>query len=165
MTNDFYAAQLIARKMMEDTGMSAADVASLSLDEWARLSGRPTPAEAARAACEAQHETQAPAAPQITPQPPESAPQGLDPDSPEFFHAWRAQRTRGGEGQGIFDSVGSQSQEYRTAAARQAGRTGWANSNVVEPPRIERAFVNHDDRLDHRSAADRFTLPSNAFRI
>jgi hypothetical protein len=90
---------------------------------------------------------------------------GIDVNSPEFFHAWRSQRVSGGEGKGIFDSVGSRSEEYRSAARRQAGRTGWVNSNVIEPPRIEGRYLRHDDRLDRRSTAERFSTPGNEFSI
>jgi hypothetical protein len=161
---DLAEAQLQARKIAEQTGLSMAEIASLSLDQFARLSGRPTPAEAARAAFEAQHEqvqAQAPAVPQSTPQPPDSQPQGLDPDSPEFFHAWRAQRVSGGEGRGIFDSVGSQSAEYRSAARKHAGRTGYGHEVHAVVPR---AFVRQDDRLDHRSASARFSNQSTMWQ-
>jgi hypothetical protein len=91
-------------------------------------------------------------------------PQGLDPDSPEFFHAWRANRVSGGEGKGIFDSVGSQSAEYRSAARAQAGRTGWANSNVVESPKLTNRFVNHEAQRDTRSARDRLSNAANLWQ-
>lgn len=158
---NFAEAQLQARKIAEQIGLSMAEIASLPIDEFARLSGRPTPAEAARAALEAQRGQYSPA-PESTPQPPESTPVGLDPDSPEFFHAWRANRVSGGEGRGIFDSVGSQSDEYRSAARKHAGRTGYGHEAHAVVPR---AFVRHDDRLDHRSAAERFSTPGNEFSV
>ena len=162
---DFYEAQLQARKITEQTGLTMAEIASLPLPELARLSGRPTPAEAAIAAFKAQRaqvQPQASAASQSAPQPPESAPQGrpleeLALTDDAAFRQWRAQRASGGENKGIFDSVGSQSGEYRAAARRQSGRTGWVNSNVVEPPRIEGRYLRHDDRIDQRSAAERFS--------
>ena len=38
------------------------------------------------------------------------------------------------------------------------------NRNTVESPRIGRAFINHDDRIDHRSAAERFSNQSTMWQ-
>lgn len=165
MNSAYLAAQLTARRICEETGMSMADVAALPLDEWARLSGRATPAQAAIAAFEAQHEQAqppAPATPQSPPQAPESQPQGIDPDSYEYFLAWRASRTSGGEGRGIFDSVGSQSDTYTSAVRAQAGRTALSRANVQEAPRLTgRTILRQDDMRDTRSVSDRFGTPGN----
>ena len=159
-----------------ELGLTAQDIAAMPAAEFNRMFGynRPTPAQAARAALEAQYAaqsaTETPAEPTAAPTPAPASPaapdpfEGLDPGSAEYFLAWRAQRPSGGEGRGIFDSVSSRSAEYQAAARKQAGRTGWANSNVVEPPRIGRAFINHDDRLDHRSAADRLSNQANMWQ-
>jgi hypothetical protein len=138
----------------------------MSLSEFAARTGRPTPVQAALQALSNQEAQTPPQAPEpvFTETVTSPEPQGFDPDSPEFFHAWRANRVSGGEGKGIFDSVGSQSAEYRSAARAQAGRTGWANSNVVEPPRIEGRYLRHDDRIDHRSATERLSNAANLWQ-
>lgn len=82
----------------------------------------------------------------------------------EQFLQWRSQRGGQGENRGIFDSVGSQSQAYRDAAGRQAGRNAMVTSNVVEPPRLPRQFARTDDFRDTRSLADRFSLPGNSYQ-
>jgi len=79
--NDFWAAQLTARQIQEDAGMTMDEVLKLDMAEYARLSHRPTPTQAALAAIDAQHERghqSAPAAPESAPEPPESGPQGID---------------------------------------------------------------------------------------
>jgi hypothetical protein len=61
---------LTAQQIMEQTGLSAAELAAVPLDEYARLSGRPTPAQAAIAALDSQYEAGQPApAPEQTPAP------------------------------------------------------------------------------------------------
>lgn len=153
---------LTGRKFMEDTGLTAADILKLDADEYARLTDRPTVGEIA-----AQAHGYAPGRPReehVPQQPtPDPAPQGIDPSSDEYFHAWRANRTRGGEGVGVFDSVSSQSDQYRAATRAQSGRTALAGNNVVESPRLEGRFVRQDDTRDARSAAQRLATPGNAF--
>jgi len=51
---DFYSAQLIARKIMDHTGMTPDEVLKLDTSEYARLSGRSTPVQAALRAIDAQ---------------------------------------------------------------------------------------------------------------
>jgi hypothetical protein len=89
--------------------------------------------------------------------PPESP--GIDPNSDDYFHAWRANRTHGGEGFGIFG--GSGLEQSKTAF----GRSKYSQSNVVEPPRLTDRYVRHDDMRDPRSAAERFTFPGSAFSL
>lgn len=82
--------------------------------------------------------------PPTAPQPVQEQPQGLDPNSPEYFAAWRQERlarSTSGEGHGIFSSVPSQSQAYTNAVRAQAGRTSLSNQNVQEAPRIGRVFI------------------------
>lgn len=170
MNSAYLAAQLTARRICEETGMSMADVAALPLDEYSRLSGRPTPAEAARAAITAQYEReqrQAPAVPQSPPQAPEDQPQGINlQDMSMDDYAQLRQQLGVGvsqkEGRGIFDSVASQSDVYRNAVRAQAGRTALSNANVEPPSRlVGRTILKQDDHLDHRSAGQRFSTPGN----
>jgi hypothetical protein len=56
----YLEAQLTARRIMDETGLTLAEVAALDLDEFARLTGRPTPAQAALAAYRQQDAVQPP---------------------------------------------------------------------------------------------------------
>jgi hypothetical protein len=166
--HDFYAAQLHARQIEEETGLSLADQAAMPLDEWARLAYGQTPAQAAIAALDARSVGSAPSAAPAQGAPdalqhPARAPQSIDPNSAEYFHAWRAQRARGGEGVGIFDSVDSRSDAYATAVRAQAGRGALSNSNVTEAPRLTGRYLDHDTLRDTRTPAQRFSTPGNAF--
>lgn len=160
---DYLAALRIA-----ETGLSAAELASLPMDEFLRVTGRPTMGEiAAQALGYAPEPHGTPRQEHAPVQPtPEPEPKGIDPNGEEYFHAWRANRTRGGEGQGIFHSVSSQSDQYSAAARRHAGRTAMGgSSNVVEPPRLTGRYLNHDAQRDTRTAAQRFGTPGNSFQI
>jgi hypothetical protein len=165
--HDFYAAQLHARQIEEETGLSLADQAAMPLDEWARLAYGQTPVQAAIAALDAQSVGSTPAAAPAqgapdAPQQPARAPEGIDPDSAEHFHAWRAQRARGGEGVGIFDSVDSRSDAYAAAVRSQAGRGALSNANVREAPRLTGRYLDHDAQRDTRTTAQRLSTPGNA---
>jgi hypothetical protein len=172
MTDLYTLAQLNAFKLQEETGMTLAELAALPLDEYARLTNRPTPAQAALAALDAQSEQAqppAPAAPQSAPQPPAPESQGVDfrSMSMDEYAAVRGQLGVGvshKEGRGIFDSVGSHSDAYTAAVRAQSGRTGWSQGNVTEPPRLEGRFVRQDDQRDYRSAAERFSTPGNSWQ-
>lgn len=153
MTNDI---ELQAALRVAQTGLTPAELLALPLDEYARVTGRATPVQAALRALGAQ---QPPHAPQPAPEAPQPA--GVEVNSDEFFHLWRAQRSSGGEGRGIFDSVGSQSQEYRDAAAKHAGRTAMAGREVHAA--VPRVFVPEPER-DQRSAAQRFSTPGNSYQ-
>ena len=149
------------------SGFTAHEIATMPLDEFARLAGRQTIGQAATQAFDTEppgRPRQEPAPAQSAPQPPapEPGPPGMDPNSQEYFLAWRAQRQRGGEGRGIFDSVGSQSDEYTAALRAQAGRTGWTTGNVVGSPRLERRYARQE-QPDTRPAVQRFSTPGNAF--
>lgn len=168
--NDFWNAQLRARQVQEDTGISLADQAKMPLDEWSRLAYGMTPVQAALRALDAQQSPQAPQEVSGTPQAPESDPVGIDVSqlTIEQYAALRGQLGIGKsrqEGRGIFDSVGSRSQAYTDAARQQAGRTGWSTSNVVESPRLTNRHMNHDERRDTRTAGERFGTPGNSFQI
>jgi hypothetical protein len=131
---------LTMQQIMEQTGLSAAELAAMPLDEYARLSGRQTPTEAALQALDRDYEVSA-TQDQEQPPAPADAPQDLDPNSDDYFLAWRSQRARGGEGRGIFDGVDSHSDEYTAAVRQQAGRTAYSQGNVEQPARIERVFI------------------------
>ena len=143
----------------------------MDLTTYARLTGRLAPAEAVHAARRAA-EQQEQAAP--TPQLPDSAftehiePQGqtleeLALTDDAAFLAWRQNRARGGEGVGIFSGMGSQSAEYRDAAARQAGRTGYSVSNVQEAPQLTGRYVRQE-QPDPRSAQARLSNQANLWQ-
>lgn len=68
---------LTAQQIMEQTGLSAAELAALPLDEYARLSGRQTPAQAAIQALNPQYEA---SAPQGQEQPPAPVQEAQQPD-------------------------------------------------------------------------------------
>lgn len=165
---DYYQAQLIARQIMDDTGMTLDQVLKLDMGEYARLSGRPTPAQAALAALNEQ-EHQEPPAPlpgtaftqQAVPEPQGVPLEELALTDDQAFLAWRQQRQSGGEGVGIFSGVGSRSEEYRAAAARHAGRTGYGRE--VHPEPLTGRQVRQGDAIDQRSARDRFYTLGNSF--
>jgi len=144
MSNDIRLSQF---RLMAETGLSAAELTSMSMKDYARATGRKTPTEAALDALDAAYAAQQPPATD-TVSAPEAAQanagqvQGLDPDSPEFFHLWRANRARGGEGKGIFDSATRD--DLVKGAAKGYGRTGLSNENVTMPPRVGRVFVNEN---------------------
>lgn len=170
--SDYYQAQLIARQIMEDTGMTLDQVLKLDMNDYARLSGRPTPVAAALSAVNVQEHQEPPAAlpdeaftQQAVPEPPGRTLEELALTNDDAWLAWRANRVSGGEGKGLLDSVGgSQSAEFRSAGRKHAGRTGWSTSNVTEPPRIEGRYLRHDDQLDHRSAAERLSNAANLWQ-
>ncbi len=171
--SDFYAAQLRAQQVMHETGLSLQQLAEMPLGEWSRLMHGQTPAQAAIAAYNREQDAREHAQPQAPAVPPSAqadAPQGrtleeLALNDHDAFLQWRQNRASGGgENKGIFDSVSSQSAEYRSAARRQAGRTGWANSNVVEPPRIEGRYVRQDDMIDHRPSHQRLSNAANLWQ-
>jgi hypothetical protein len=161
---------LAAQRMQDEFyGFSAGEIERMPMDVYQRLRARAglpevDPYRDAYAAYEP------PGTPMTLPAPEAAqvnadAVQGIDPNSDEYFLAWRQNRVSDGEGRGIFDSVGSQSAAYRQATARQAGRTAYSQGNVVEPPRIEGRYVRQDDMRDTRSAAQRFSTPGNAFGL
>ncbi|MGH3247887.1 MAG: hypothetical protein ACRDOI_17030 [Trebonia sp.] len=142
-----YQAQLTARKIMEDTGLSARELAEMDMDAYARATGRPAPAQAALQALGAQ---KAPAAlpdaaftQQAVPEPQGQTLEELALTDDDAWLQWRQQR--GQEyGNGILGAHGL----WADAAKAKAGRSAMAgNRNTVEAPRIGRAFINHDDRL------------------
>lgn len=166
--DDFWAAQLTARRIEEETGLSLADQAAMPLDEWARLAYGKTPAQAALEALQAQQQPPAQDATQTVP-----AEQPQAPQTPDFasmsLDQYAQYRQAAGIGQGrkenkgIFSAPGRQ--EYADAVRAHSGRTSLANSNVVEPPRLTGRHVRQGDRRDTRSAAERFSVPGNSFNI
>lgn len=164
--------ELSAYRLQAGTGLTPAEILALPTDEYARLTHRSTIGEIAAMAAEPPgipRQEPAPAqAPQAAPQAPESGPQGIDISqlSAEQYAQVRGQLGMGRsqkEGRGIFDSVGSASEEYTAAVRAQSGRTGWNTSNVVESPRVNRIFVQPDPVPEHQSARDRFSTPGNVY--
>jgi hypothetical protein len=115
--------------------LSAQEINNLSMSEYAMLTGRENPATAAY-----RNLYDEPARPvpthavspvPVAPAPVSGAPQGrpfeelANDGGEQGFLAWRSQRGNQGEGRGLFDSVGSQSDAYRAASAQHAGRTGY----------------------------------------
>lgn len=159
--------ELLAYQRIADTGLSFRELAEMDMTEYARVTGRPTPVEAAIAALDTQHAAnQTPQTPRPSPAVPDAGqPVDISSLSVDEYAALRDQFGVHGqrEGRGIFDSVGSQSQVYRDAVRAQSGRTALNNTRVVEPPRLEGRFVRQDDIRDARAAAQRFSTPGNAF--
>lgn len=177
---DFQRMQLEAHHAANqavELGLTAQDIRNMPWDEYNRLFGTPgrqTPAQAAIAGFQAQQDAQRPTqatqpqdAPQSLPQPPAPETQGVDIASMTLdeYALFREQAGIGvsqKEGRGIFDGVGSQSDAYTRAVRAQAGRTAMSNANVQEPPRLTgRTILKQNDRLDHRSAGQRFSTPGN----
>lgn len=136
MTDSFWGAQLRARQIEGETGLTVRQQSEMPLDEWSRLNHGTTPVEHALAAIDAPYEREQ--APAQTPAQPVQDPvtgQELDPNSQEYFLQWRAQRQSGGEGVGIMNAGGLE--QSKTAV----GRSAYSQSNVEPPTRIERAYV------------------------
>ena len=176
--SDFWTAQLTARRIEDETGLTPAEQVALPLGEWSRLAYGRTPAQGALQALN-------------SPDEPLDGPPGQDPagvmaaQHPEHtaedpgvdfrqmtLDEYALVREQLGVGRsmsarGIFDSdsVSSQSREYADAARVQAGRTALSSANVVEPPRLEARYVRQDDLRDPRTAAQRFSTPSNQFSL
>jgi hypothetical protein len=74
------SAWLTAQRVMEETGLSPAELAALANDEYARLTGRPTLRQVAQDAYAATPLGRPQPATQATPQPPTAAP-GIDLDA------------------------------------------------------------------------------------
>jgi hypothetical protein len=162
---------LLAAQRIAETGLTAAELLALSHDEYARITGRATISETVSQA--SGYQVSPPPAPQEqTPAPVRTrAPltPGFDFASMDMeqYAAVRGQLGVGvsrKEGRGIFDSVGSRSDEYTNAVRAQAGRTAMSNANTVEPPRLTDRYVRQDDMRDHRTAAQRFSTPGNSYQ-
>lgn len=162
---DVTALEIGAYRLMAETGLTAREINELDMQEYARLTGRQTPAEAAIQTLDAAYPASAPQGqeqPPVPAQEPQQPPQGI---TDEEFLMWRAGRARGGEGVGVFGGAGSRSAEYAEGVRRHAGRGALSSANVTEAPRLTGRYVRQDDLRDTRSAAQRFTLPGNAFGI
>jgi hypothetical protein len=170
--------ELLAYQRLAETGLSAAELLKLDADEYARVTSRPTPTQAAIAALDAQHasRTPEPVTPgeaagnqAVTPSDlatlSSSAP-GIDFSqiSMQEYAALRGQLGMGQAheyGRGILD--GDSTDAWIAAAQRKAGRSAMHGRNVTESPQVERRYVNQDALRDTRTAAQRFTTPGNAF--
>lgn len=170
--NEFYARTMLnTQRLQEETGLTPAQILALPSDEYARLTGRLSVSQIAAQAAGIEppgRPRREPVAAQTAPQPQPPEAQGIDVAalSMEQYAAVRGQLGVGrshGEGKGIFDSVGSRSDEYTAAVRAQSGRTGWTTSNVVESPRLERRYARPDVQPDTRPAVQRFSTPGNSY--
>jgi hypothetical protein len=163
-------AWLSTQQMTETfSGFTAHEIATMPLDEFARLAGRQTIGQAATQAFGTEplgrlREEPAPA--QTVPQAPAPEPQGIDVTSLDMaeYAQLRGQLGIGRsqkEGVGILNQSGTQS--WAEAAQRQPSRTGWEGGNVVESPRIGRVFVEPNMQPDTRPAVQRFSTPGNSY--
>lgn len=140
------------------SGFTAREIAEMPFDEYSRLRQRAGLAP-----------VEVPVTPAPAPQAPEPhftetvtspEPVGLDPDSPEYFRAWRSQRVSGGERVGIFDSASRQAQLDGTRA--HAGRGALSSGNVTPAPALTGRQERQGDMLDYRTVAERFGVPGNS---
>ena len=108
--------ELLAAQRLAETGLSAAELLSMDMAEYAARDGRPTPTQAALQALDAQYEPpgnprQEPAPTQTAPQAPAPEPQGIDVSAMDMatYAQLRGQLGVGGReyGRGIFDGGGT----------------------------------------------------------
>jgi hypothetical protein len=154
-------AWLRAQQMTETfSGFTADEINAMSMDEFARLSGR-----SYKAIPLTVHGDD----PEPVPESQEAAePKGVDIASMDMATYAQFRQAAGigvgrKEGRGIFDSASYQAQ--LSGARAQAGRTALSNGNVVEPPRLTGRYMRQDDMRDTRSAAERFSTPGNSFYL
>lgn len=150
---------------MAETGLSARELATLDMDEYAkvtrtapplvRLPRRRTPTRPQS------HPGSRPPCPCSSPHPPSRASTLTVP-----ITSTRGALTApvGGEGVGIFDSVDSRSDAYAAAVRAQAGRGALSNANVTEGPRLTGRYPDQDAQRDTRTAAQRFATPGNSWQ-
>ena len=136
-----HSIELQAYRIMAETGLSARELAEMDMTEYARLTGRPTPAQAALAALDAQHQQEAAVtspfagqdAQDVSGQQAAPEPPGIDLASMDMatYAQMRGQLGVGGReyGVGIMNSnAGTDS--WVAAARAKSGRTGMNESNV-----------------------------------
>lgn len=127
------------QKIQEDTGMTMDQILALPADEYARLSGRQTPAEAAVAALDAAYGPSVPQAPHQPPAPVQE-PQGIDLASMtmEQYAAVRGQLGVQGRqyGRGIMQGGGT-ADWIAAAQSRGIGRTSYGQQNVQDAARVD----------------------------
>jgi hypothetical protein len=120
------------QKLMEDTGLSADEILRMDADEYARLTGRPTPAQAAITALG--YDEPVPGTPRQQAPQPLQEPQQIDLANltMEQYGALRGQLgVRGREyGRGALD--GGSTADWIAAAQRKAGRAAMQAGNVQE---------------------------------
>ena len=165
---DMTPLELSVYKIMAETGLSAQELNQLPMDEWARLTGRPTIGQLAAQA----GDFEPPGIPrQPAPQPQETTgtpePPGIDVSSLDMAEYAQLRQQLGmgqrrKEGVGLLNQTGTQT--WVEAARSQPGRSGFQGSNVVESPRIPRPVVRPDVPLDARSVAERFSFPGSAWQ-
>lgn len=168
MQDAFVASQQL-REAVED--LSAQDLNRMSMADYReirRRAGLPDIDPFTRAYAGYETQLQAPVVTEgeaagYPPQPePVQQPQGLDPDSEEFFHAWRQNRQSGGEGVGILSQPGRQA--WIEAARRQPARSAMQGANVEAGPDMSRRQLPDTPNLDRRSARDRFSNQANLWQ-
>jgi hypothetical protein len=157
--------QMLAYQRLAETGLTAAELLSLPMDEYARVTGRLTPTQAALSAINAQEHQEPPAAPDTAFTETVEAPQGVDVASMTLaeYAQFRQEAGIGGReyGNGILGTHGS----WADAAKAKAGRSAMAgNRNTIEPPRIEGRYLRHDDQLDQRPAHVRLSNAANLWQ-
>lgn len=117
-------------------GYSAVKIENMPMEQYARLSHRPVPAEAATAALDAKYQASAAQVPQQPQQPVQEAQQPVQDITDEQFLAWRASRVGGGENIGIMNS-NSGTDAWVAAARAKVGRTQYGQQNTQDAARID----------------------------
>lgn len=167
--NEFYARTMLnTQRLEEETGLTPAQILALPMDEYARLTGRPTGSQLAGQAADPVPPgtpRQEPAPAQTVPQAPAPGPQAIDVQGMTMaeYSAVRGQfGVQGREyGRGILD--GGSTADWIAAAQAKGGRHGWQGQNVVESPRIDRPEVRPDVQPDTRSATQRLSNPGTVW--
>jgi hypothetical protein len=163
MTSDI---ERIAALRVTETGLSPAELLALPMDEYARVTGRATPAEAALQTLDMQIPGIPRQEPPAAPQAPENAPQGVDLNSLSMseyatLRGWLGIGRTRQEGRGILNQSG---QSWAEAARQQLGRSSWQGRNVIESPKLAGRQMRQGDMLDTRTAAQRLSNPANLWQ-
>ena len=163
--------ELLAQQRLAETGLSPAELLSLDMADYARLTGRPTIGQVAAQAAE----TAPPGTPRQDPagvmaaQHPEHSAEDPGIDFRQMTIAEYAQlRGQLGVGRGRQYGVGitnsgAGTADWIAAAQAKGGRHGWQGQNVVESPRIDRPAVRPDVQPDTRSATQRLSNPGTVW--
>lgn len=157
--------ELSAFRVMAETGMTAAELNALSMDEFARLTGRATFAETAVRSLgydeipgrPRQHTESTP----VQVASPEPEPIDIANMSYAEYAEFRAANGIGQGDRGIFFGTGSQA--FIEAAKSKPGRSAMQGRNVDSGPRIGRQFVRDERLIDQRPSSERFSNASNVY--
>lgn len=147
---------------------SAAEIAGMSMSEFAALSGRTAGVTSAVRAWQPTAPVSEHAPERLSEPVPESVPGPRGVSVPEMSAAeYSAARPALGMGRareygvGILD--GTAPGAWAAAAARKAGRSAMVERNVTESPRLKgRTVLKQDEFRDTRTVAERFSMPGNA---